>query len=219
VGEGVTSFEEWLPAVVDHPVADPEWYWQDGFDEQWEALAVTPAASVSHLTRLLRDPGVLAPYSLDQVAQAIWFLIGDASPAEVSNAFFHPDVSAEARRDCILAMGHFFSNFVAVVAPGPADTSGEGAFYSACFMWWDISPVWRDDRAEPSVTRACLDVMRASLRLPSDLCQLSALHGLNHWHRHYKREADSIVDDFLRRSNLSPQVRQYAAIARVGGSQ
>jgi hypothetical protein len=219
VGEGVTaSFEGWLRAVIDHPVADPEWYWQTGFDEQWDGLAMTPALTASYLTRLLRTPEVLTPYSLDQVAQAIWFLVGEASPGDVTDSLLDPSVAIESRLECIHAIGHFFSHFVAVVAPGSADTE-ENAFHTACFMWWDIFPIWRDQRTEPIIARACLDVMRRSLELPSDLCQLSALHGLNHWYRHYRLEADSIVDAFLRGGTLSPKVREYAGIARVGGSQ
>jgi hypothetical protein len=217
VGEGVTSFEEWLRVVVDHPVADPAWYWQDGFDAEWDALAITSTLAVAHLTRLLRGPHVLALYSPDQVAQAIWFLLSESSPIDVSDTFFDPGVSTESRLECIRAMGHFFGHFVAVVAPGADNADDE--FQTACFMWWDIFPVWRDQRAEPSVTRACLEVMRESLELPSDLCQLSALHGLNHWHRQYGREADSIVDAFLQNASPSAKVREYAAVARVGGSQ
>jgi hypothetical protein len=216
VGEAVTSFEDWLRAVVDHPVADPAWYWQHGFDEQWQVLAITPGLAVSHLTRLLCNPDVLAPYSGDQVAQAIWFLVSESSPIDVGETLLDPDVSTESRLECIQAMGHFFSRFVAVVAPG-AGTDDE--FHTACFMWWDIFPVWRDQRAEPSVREACLKVMRDSLELPSDLCQLSALHGLNHWFRHYGRDADSIVDAFLQNQSPSSKVREYAVIARVGGSQ
>jgi hypothetical protein len=114
-------------------------------------------------------------------------------------------------------MGHFFRQFVAVIAPGAADTQ-ENAFHIACFMWWDIFSVWRRQRVEPGIAQACLEVMRGSLGLPSELCQLSALHGLNHWYRHYRRDADSIVEEFLQRSDLSPKVREYGAIARVGES-
>jgi hypothetical protein len=217
VGEGVTSFEEWLRAVVDHPVADPARYWQDGFDEEWDALAMTSTLAVSHLTRLLRNPDVLAPYSLDQVAQAIWFLVSESSPVDVSDTLLDPDVSTGSRLECIQAMGHFFGHFVAVVAPGAAEADDE--FHTACFMWWDMFPVWRDQRAEPSFTQACLEVMRGSLELPSDLCQLSALHGLNHWYLHYGREADSIADAFLQSKSVSAKVREYGAIARIGGSQ
>lgn len=213
----MTSFEEWLRAVVDHPVSEPAWYWQDGFDEQWGALGLTSPLAVAHFTRLLRNPAVLAPYSRDQVAQAIWFLVSESSRVDVSDTLLDQGVSTDSRVACIQAMAHFFSQFVAVVSPGAADPDDE--LGTACFMWWDIFPVWRDQRAEPSVSQACLEVMRGSLELPSDLCKLSALHGLNHWYRHYGREADSIVEAFLRDESLSAKVREYGAIARVGGSQ
>ena len=79
-------------------------------------------------------------------------------------------------------------------------------------MWGDSSV------GEPAQLKlACLDVMKAILEIPSDVCQLSALHGLNHWHRRYSRgHAARIIDEFLATGQPSPEVREYAAIARVG---
>jgi hypothetical protein len=213
------SFDAWVRAVFDHPIEDPEWFWQPGFDEQWEALGVTSDVTVAYLTTLYRDPLVLRAYSLDQVGQAIWFLVAESSPAQPSHSLLDPSIAIGLRIDCIRAIEDFFRQFVAAVAPGPADREKNG-FHIACFMWWDIFPMWGDSGVgEPELKLACLDVMRAILRLPSDVCQLSALHGLTHWHRRYGRQAAAIIDEFLATEQPSASVRQYAAIARVGGWQ
>ena len=128
------------------------------------------------------------------MAQGIWFLVGEFSPVDIGETLLDPGVSTESRLECIQV-------------------------HPACLMWWHIFPVWRDQRAEPSVTRACLEVMRECHELPSDLCQPSAVHGLNHWYRQYGREADSIVDAFLQKQSTSAKVREYAAVAQVGGPQ
>jgi hypothetical protein len=213
------SFDEWLRAVFDHPVEDPEWYWQPEFDDQWEALGLTPDLSVAHLTRLYRGASVLEAYSLDQVAQGIWFLVGESSPAQPSHALLDPEIALAVRVDCVRAIEDFFRDFVAQKAPGSADRVAE-AFQTACFMWWDIFPMWGDSsEGEPELKLACLEVMRATLRLPSDVCQLSALHGLNHWHRRYGQQATGIIDEFLATYQPSSKVREYASVARLGGSQ
>ena len=73
------TFDDWVEAVFAHPTSEPEWYWDKDFDEYWDALGLSDALTVEYMTRLFLDPSQLKRYSLGQVAQAIWFLIG--SPA------------------------------------------------------------------------------------------------------------------------------------------
>jgi hypothetical protein len=59
--------------------------------------------------------------------------------------------------------------------------------------------------------------MAEVLELPSELCQLSALHGLNHWYLNYAEQVAEFVDVFLAKaSNVTPRVREYASNARKG---
>jgi hypothetical protein len=72
------TFEQWAQTAFDHPFAEPEWYWDQGFESLWEALGLTDALTVRYLTRVFLEPELLKRYSLEQVAQGIWFLIGEA---------------------------------------------------------------------------------------------------------------------------------------------
>jgi hypothetical protein len=61
--------------------------------------------------------------------------------------------------------------------------------------------------------------MAEILTMPSELCQLSALHGLNHWHGNYSERVQGIVDSFLQRTpGLTNRIIEYAGKARVGGA-
>jgi hypothetical protein len=58
------------------------------------------------------------------------------------------------------------------------------------------------------------------LSLPSELCQLSALHGLNHWRLHHGSHVEQTIDAFLAATaGVSPLIREYAAAARAGCAQ
>jgi hypothetical protein len=59
--------------------------------------------------------------------------------------------------------------------------------------------------------------MAEVLALPSELCQLSALHGLNHWRMHHAEVVEKIVDAFLAKAgDITPRMREYASHARQG---
>jgi hypothetical protein len=112
-------------------------------------------------------------------------------------ALLKPDVLLEQRTGCVHAIRNFFRVFVAAAAPGPADIQ-KNPFHIACYMWWDIFPTYGGSNAEePKLHSACLETMAAILTIPSELCQLSALHGLNHWHLHHAEKVEGIVDKFM----------------------
>lgn len=62
----------------------------------------------------------------------------------------------------------------------------------------------------------CLKVMAEVLDLPSELCRLSALHGLNHWYLHHSGRVAQVIDTFLVRHDVTPRIREYASRARQG---
>lgn len=213
------TLERWVEAVFDHPVGNPEWYWDSDFDERWDALGLSDSLTVEYMTRLFLRPDYLKAYSLEQVAQAIWFLIGESSPARSAPALLKSDVLLYKRTDCVDAMANFFRVFVAPAAHGAADEQ-KNPFHIACYMWWDIFPTYGGSNAgEPALHGACLDAMMAILTVPSELCQLSALHGLNHWHLHHAQRVESIVDAFLQKqSGITRRMSEYAAMARSGSA-
>jgi hypothetical protein len=218
------TFDQWLDAAFDHPVRKREWYWNEHFDTYWDSLGLSDAVTVEYMTRLFMAPEQLKRYSLEQVAQGIWFLIGESSPGKSAYALLSSEVPLNPRIDCVRAIANFFRMFVAPVAPGKANDRKD-EFQGACYMWWDIFPTHGgptygpNTGGEPELHAVCLDVMNEILSIPSELCQLSALHGLNHWHKNYSEKVENIVDSFLQKTpNLTNRVIEYAGKARVGGA-
>jgi len=115
-----------------------------------------------------------------------------------------------------------------------------------CYMWWDLIPlgIERDypedyleqldrpietGRAGPDVRidpaslrkqkdahRTMLATMERILTLPSIACREGALH-LGHFHEHYPREVERIVDMFLVQAETLPkELAAYAKAAREG---
>jgi hypothetical protein len=218
------TFDQWLHAAFDHPVRKREWYWDEDFDTYWDRLEISGAVTVEYMTRLFLAPDQLKRYSLEQVAQGIWFLIGESSPGESAYALLSSEVPLNPRVDCVRAMPNFFRMFVAPVAPGKANEQKDD-FQGVCYMWWDIFPTHggpiygNETGGEPELHLACLNTMAEILSIPSELCQLSALHGLNHWHRQYGEKVEEIVDSFLQKTpGLTTRIIEYAGKARVGGT-
>ena len=211
------DFERWVDAVFDHPAEEPEWYWAAEFDEQWESLGLDGPTTVAYLTRLYRESSVLSRFPLDQVAQGIWFLVGESSPGQPSYSLLDRAIALDRRITCIRSIATFFREFVASAAPAAADIDSN-KFHGACYMWWDIFPTRGD--GEPEIADACLKTMADVLGSPAELCQLSALHGLNHWHARHGAPVERTIDAFLDTANdLTPRIREYAAQARRGLAQ
>lgn len=214
------TFERWVQTALDHPPKEPEWFWEDDFESLWDSLDLSDVVMVRFLTRLLLETEHLKPYSLEQVAQAIWFLFGGSSPSKSSQALLEPAVRLNERVACIYAMAKFFQTFVAPAATGRANTDSD-PFHQACYMWWDILPL-RPFRGDPlegelELHNACLKAMTDILELPSDVCRISALHGLNHWHEHYAEHVEATIDTFLLNTQkITPSIREYASKARSG---
>jgi hypothetical protein len=64
---------------------------------------------------------------------------------------------------------------------------------------------------------AVLHVMAQTLRLESEACRESALHGLGHWHRAHPDRTTRIIDAWLAGDpQISPELRRDALSARCG---
>jgi hypothetical protein len=218
------TFDQWLEAVFEHPVRDREWYWEENFETYWDGLGLSDVLTIEYMTRLLLSPEQLKRYSLAQVAQGVWFLIGESSPGRSAYTLLNYDIPLSQRIDCVRAMTNFFRLFVAPAAPGRANERKD-KLQGACYMWWDILPIHGEPTygdntgGEPELHCACLDTMADILTIPSELCQLSALHGLNHWHPHHPQKVEQIVDDFLQGPlSLTNRIIEYAAEARLGNA-
>ncbi len=211
------TFEQWVEELFNHSIRKPQWYWDDDFDEHWNLLGVSDSLTVEYMTHLFLSPDVLKDYSLEQVAQGIWFLIGESSPGQLAHTLLKSEIPLHQRVGCVDSITNFFRAFVAPAADGPADEQ-KNPFHIACYMWWDIFPTYGSPNVgEATLHSACLRTMATTLRISSELCQLSALHGLNHWHLHHAEEVESIVNGFVQEmSGLTPRIVNYAATARSG---
>jgi hypothetical protein len=142
MGTMSATFEQWLEFVFNNPVREREWYWDEDFGSRWEALELTDAMIVQYMTRLFLEPGVLRSYSLDQVEQGLWFLLGESSPGCSSKTLLRRKAALLDRVACVHAMSSFFHNFILAVTPGQFDPKGPTIGVSgAAYMWWDIFPM------------------------------------------------------------------------------
>jgi hypothetical protein len=139
------TFEQWLEFVFNNPIREPEWYWDEDFDRRWAALELTDTFIVRYMTRLFLHPEVLDSYSLDQVEQGLWFLIGESSPGHSSEALLRRESMLSERVACIHAISSFFRNFVVAVTDAEYDPKGNcrESIKCVCYMWWDIFPMHR----------------------------------------------------------------------------
>jgi len=114
----------------------------EDFGFRWEALELTDAFIVHYMTRLFLEPGVLGSYSLDQVEQGLWFLIGESSPECSSKSLLRRKAALLDRVACIRAMSSFFRNFILTVTPRHYDPKAPTiGVDGAAYMWWDIFPM------------------------------------------------------------------------------
>jgi hypothetical protein len=136
------TFEQWLEFVFNNPVCEREWYWDKDFESRWDALELTDSIIVRYMTRLFLEPRVLSSYSLDQVEQGLWFLLGESSPGCSSMALLRRKAALLDRVACIHAISSFFCTFIIAVTPHHFDPQEPTiGVTGAAYMWWDIFPM------------------------------------------------------------------------------
>ena len=138
------SYEEWVRYVFDHPVLDPQWWWQDL--QQWNESA-DPARTLSFLTLLFEKPeGLLGRFTRAQIDQGLNFLVSN----DCSNHMFvlsDANLPWANRRGCLEAMIPLYAKLMARVYQdhlghnqhGPGDPERPN---DACYMWWDVIPLY-----------------------------------------------------------------------------
>jgi hypothetical protein len=88
-------------------------------------------------------------------------------------------------------------------------------------MWWDVIPLYggMGHCDQEQINTAVLNIFEQVLKLKAESCLESVLHGLGHWHLYVPDRTESIVRRFLARTDISPELRNYAELAAVGGVQ
>ena len=203
---------------------DPPWHWDDDFDDDefWYSNGFDERSTLSFFTKLLLDPSPLDAYNRDQVAQGLWFLLGDSTPGGPQKAVFESSLSLNDRIACVEAIVPFFRDWVIPQTPSSIHDEGSGdSLTGTIFMWWDVfASRGSSDPSERPIDLACLQVMQEILMMYLSICRESALHGLGHWHESYPEAVERIIGEFLDREvAIEPDLRRYALQAQEGSVQ
>ncbi len=219
------TFEQWVAYVFDHPVVDPSWWWQEpesGYLQAWDDRA-DPARTLAFVTRLFERPEVLiGRFTRGQIDQGLGFLVSDSCSGHMS-AFGDVRIPWAQRRKGIDAMITLYANLMAPVYGNDlghteVEPCGpEGATFG-CYMLWDVSALGCCSAGEDSdrINDAVLHVAEEVLKFRAESCLESVLHGLGHWYFCVPERTEPIVREFLRRTDISPELRRYAEAAAIG---
>jgi len=216
-------FERWVEHVFDHPIVEPRW-WHRHDDDSFEYWPEEkdPARTAAHMTQLFRNPAfLLETYSHAQIDQGLYYLV---DPSCSSHMFALREVAVpwEDRRACIHAMCTLYSDLMAPLYGNDLGQAGKlpsDRPNSACYMWWDVIPLdgHSENPEKDLLSDAVLHVFRETLKLRSEACLESVLHGCGHWHMYRSKEIESIITQFLkRRRDISAFLRLYAELAAQG---
>ena len=192
-------FENWVRFVFDRPVNTPEWYWADESGPEIEDWASSPTDHVRWTIQLFGEPARLLTFTREQVAQGLWFLLGEASPARFGRALYDTTVELDLRMDCIREAGSFFSRYLAARCPAFPGSDGDD-LCSICFMWWDLWPDRPDSgptQDSAAVDGAILEALTAIAAHPSAALKESAIHGLRHMRERQPQRVEVIFDALL----------------------
>ncbi len=224
------SFERWLQHVFDHPVGDEwwpsveggDWWWADDA-EIWDGEE-NCAIALAFMTRLFEDPGfLLDSYTPMQIDRGVNYMISNCCSNHCF-AFTDPSTPIGDRVRCISAISTLFEQ---VMAPIYGDYLGAGSSLSdpdtptfSCYMFWDVCPIYSRQlpaSEEPLILEAVVGVLERTLKLKSEACKESALHGLGHLHLSHPELVAGIVGRYLAVvDNMSESLRRYAESAKEG---
>ena len=194
------SFEQFVDLVFNHPVTDPAWHWADDFDYDFDDGVNT----IKHLTTLFREPEFLfEAYSLDQLEQGFYFITLLLCYIKFDGLLWAESIPFSLRENCISSMYELFSRFFVM-----------NSLKTIGFMWWDclaygyyMSNGKPEDENGAKVQQAMFETLRHILKIDSEECQKSALHGLGHL-KH--PETEKTIKDYLRRRFVKLELREYA---------
>jgi hypothetical protein len=217
------TYEQWERFVFERSITasgssdDPDLPEGTRWDER-----VDTRRALEYLTRLFRNPADLPRrYSRAQIDQGLHYLI---SPSSSGHAHVLSDVRLpwSDRTACFEAMIALYEKLMAPVYKDDLGHTNHGSgFHSACYMWWDIFPLWggMDHPDRDRINEAVLNVCEYALGLRALSCQESALHGLGHWHLEIPEQTGPIVERFLARTDINRAIRAYAELAAAGHVQ
>lgn len=211
------SLPGFLQHVFDHPVSSPPWY-QSGSAAVWTAA---PAEDALLIAQCFEGAGtLLSNYSDEQVAQGLRYIVDPSCGSLLAGAFAYP-IPEETESRLISSFVTLFDTCFSRRCASKLSSLDEttNALNLVCYMWWDVLP-WYGRPNEPRFKQrdgAMLNAMVAILANPHDACREAALHGLGHWQRHYPKEVETAINDFVRKNpHVRLELLHYAQNALSG---
>lgn len=202
-------YAAWLRHVFDHPVevdhgSDPS---------QGNGFAASDAEYAALITQTFSNCGTdLKNFSDAQVNRGLDYLI-NPSHSDFMVSLRDGALPIAAKLAAIESIHTLYRDCYA-----PRCTHAGSALWGSCFMFWDVCPLnfLAEHPQRTPLMQAILSVLQRTLALDSEPCQHAALHGLGHIACEEPQHVATLVDQFLERNKVSPELQQYAQQAREG---
>lgn len=184
------SFGAFADLIFDHPVADKsreskQWYWSLPI-ERWIDWDKTEVVEL-YGELFLRSDELHTRYSKAQLEQGFWFLMGSSLEFTPDELIRDDELSIALKEKLIKSMYFLYEKcFYAE----PLETS--------CYMWWDSYsriPGLKDPTGR--IQEAIFETLVRILALDSEICQLAALHGMNHLGH---PDTEKVIGEFIRKN-------------------
>jgi hypothetical protein len=212
-----SRYQEWIQYVFNHPVNDPQWYF-DLDAPDFRAAEEDYADLICETFSRAGDD--LVRFSDAQVNQGVWFL---ASPSGSNFIFSLRDGEVPTRKKVagIRSIYDLYRDCFAkrcTETLGHVDEPGASDLNPICYMFWDVCPIsYLDGAKDPrDLEDAVFSVLEDTIRLPHRACIEAGLHGLGEIAYRYEARVRQVVDAFLETTRLDPTLRGYAERAREG---
>jgi hypothetical protein len=199
------SFARWLTFTFEDCVSE-----SDRFGTLPEPTTLVAAQVVlNYCTQLFRDPTILRErYFQEVLGKVFWAMPGIDGYLTCLN---EKDLDWSLRAGCVDSMYDLFDGLFRHFPQGPVSDSA--------FMWWEY--LGGALSAVKPLERPTLRLLKRLLAFEEPHVQMSALHGLNEFHREWNADhVAEIIDRYLERNQaLDPKLEAYARVCREGGAQ
>jgi hypothetical protein len=204
------SFDSFLDLIFDHPVTDKtkkekEWYWNLDVNRwvDWDKPHVVDLYG----ELFSRSEELIARYPKEKLEQGFWFMMGSSLEFSVYELLHDDELEVGLKEKLIGSMYPLYEKLYL------RDTL-EGC---SCYMWWDSlgsefstpgakGPLNYDD--DRRIQDAMFSTLVRILALDSEICQLAALHGLNHLDH---PDTEKAIKDFIKKNRqLTKEQIEYA---------
>lgn len=208
-------YEEWIEAIFDHPVTDPEWYWSD--DQTFEA---DPTDIVTLIEQTFTHAGRdLGRFSAAQVNQGLWYLSFQTC-SDYLEALKDPRVPIARRLEAIRSIYLLYRDCFQARCSHILSHLGQNGspLNNICYMFWDLNGLRNlEGLKDGAVLADCIfAVLARTLELPHISCQEAAIHGYGELAVFFPERVQSTIEEVLAKDQLVPALRDYARSAGAG---